>query len=74
MIYTAGRFWIEQLRIDTVELHDVLGLRFNVWTSVVLFVAALVYFVWSLRRHPGREESVYAERQDETVEPAAGTD
>jgi len=74
MIYTAGRFWIEQLRIDTVELHDVLGVRFNVWTSVVLFVAALVYFVWSLRRHPGREPQVYAESQHETVEPAAGTE
>lgn len=74
MIYTAGRFWIEQLRIDTVELHDVLGMRFNVWTSVVLFVAALAYFVWSLRRHPGREEQVYAARQDEASETPAGTE
>jgi prolipoprotein diacylglyceryl transferase len=71
MIYTAGRFWIEQLRIDTVELHDVLGMRFNVWTSVVLFLAALAYFVWSLRRHPGREPQVYAEPQDEASESAA---
>jgi prolipoprotein diacylglyceryl transferase len=74
MIYTAGRFWIEQLRIDTVELHDVLGLRFNVWTSVVLFVAAAVYFVWSQRRHPGREEQVYVESQSETIAPASETD
>ena len=28
------------LRIDDVELNDVLGLRLNVWTSIVLFVAA----------------------------------
>ena len=28
------------LRIDDVQLHDVLGLRLNVWTSIVLFVAA----------------------------------
>ena len=74
MIYTAGRFWIEQLRIDTVELHDVLGLRFNVWTSVVLFVAAAGYFVWSVRRHPGREEQVYVESQSETAAPASETD
>jgi prolipoprotein diacylglyceryl transferase len=74
MVYTAGRFWIEQLRIDTVELHDVLGLRFNVWMSVILFVAALTYFLWSLRRHPGREEQVYVEPQNETASPASETD
>jgi prolipoprotein diacylglyceryl transferase len=59
MYYTAGRGWIENLRIDNVELHDVLGLRFNVWTSIVCFTGALVYFLWSLRRHPGKEPSVY---------------
>ncbi|GAB7003797.1 prolipoprotein diacylglyceryl transferase [Nocardioides sp. AN3] len=74
MIYTAGRFWIEQLRIDTVELHDVLGLRFNVWTSLVLFVAALAFFVWSLRTHPGREEQVYVEPRSESSAPAPETD
>lgn len=63
MVYTAGRSWIEMLRIDTVELDDVLGLRFNVWTSIVLFLAAAAYFVWSRRRHPGREDSVYVEEQ-----------
>ncbi len=61
MIYTVGRAWIEMLRIDTVELEDVGGLRFNVWTSLVLFVAALIWFVISARRQPGREEQVYAE-------------
>ncbi|WP_245750151.1 prolipoprotein diacylglyceryl transferase [Nocardioides terrae] len=71
IIYTAGRFWIEQLRIDTVELHDVFGLRFNVWTSIVLFVAAVAYFVWSLRRNPGRESQVYADRPAEAPAPAA---
>ena len=40
MLYTLGRGWIETLRIDDVELNDVRGLRFNVWTSIVLFVAA----------------------------------
>ena len=59
MAYTLGRGWIEMLRIDNVELQNVGGLRFNVWTSIVLFVAAAVYFVVSSRRHPGREESVY---------------
>ena len=45
MVYTLGRGWIEKLRIDDVQLDDVLGLRLNVWTSIVLFVAAAVYFV-----------------------------
>ena len=45
MLYTLGRGWIEDLRIDPVELADVGGLRFNVWTSIVLFVGAAVYFV-----------------------------
>ncbi len=59
MAYTAGRGWIEYIRIDTVQLDDVYGLRFNVWTSIVLFVAAAAYFLWSSRRHPGREEEIY---------------
>ncbi len=56
MAYTAGRGWIEYIRIDTVQMNDVLGLRLNVWTSIVLFVLALAHFVWSSRARPGREE------------------
>lgn len=59
MTYTLGRGWIEMLRIDNVELEDVGGLRFNVWTSIVLFLLAAAYFVWSSRTRPGREEQVY---------------
>jgi prolipoprotein diacylglyceryl transferase len=59
MVYTLGRGWIEYLRIDTVELDDVAGLRFNVWTSIVLFVASAAYLVWAGRRHPGQETEVY---------------
>jgi prolipoprotein diacylglyceryl transferase len=59
MTYTLGRGLIETLRIDDVELKDVGGLRFNVWTSIVLFVAALIWFVASSRLRPGREEQVY---------------
>jgi phosphatidylglycerol---prolipoprotein diacylglyceryl transferase len=65
MIYTLGRGWIETLRIDSVELSDVGGLRFNVWTSIVLFVAALIWFVVSARRQPGREEHVYDTTPDD---------
>ncbi|MFC4784642.1 prolipoprotein diacylglyceryl transferase [Nocardioides sp. MAHUQ-72] len=71
MAYTAGRGWIEMLRIDDVELKDVGGLRFNVWTSIVLFVAAAIYFVVSSRLRPGRETEVYRpghEPEPESVE------
>ena len=71
MAYTLGRGWIEMLRIDNVELQNVGGLRFNVWTSIVLFVAAAIYFVVSLRRHPGREESVYVRDDANDGEDAA---
>jgi len=74
MIYTLGRGWIEMLRIDTVELEDVGGLRFNVWTSLVLFVAGLVWFVVSARRHPGREQQVYAEGRGPTEDLEPSTD
>ena len=73
MTYTAGRAWIENLRIDDVELDDVLGLRLNVWTALVLLVAATAYFVWAGRRHPGREEAVYDDGrgpEHDPVEPA----
>ena len=69
MTYTVGRFWIEGLRIDDVQLADVFGLRFNEWTSIVLFTLATAYFVWSRRTHPGREETVY--HRPPVTEPAA---
>ncbi|MDQ6641217.1 MAG: prolipoprotein diacylglyceryl transferase [Actinomycetota bacterium] len=61
MVYTAGRGWIESLRIDTIELNNVLGLRWGVWMSIVLFVVAAIYFVWAGRKRPGREETPYVE-------------
>jgi len=43
MAYTAGRAWIEALRID--DANRLLGLRVNDWVSLLVFLAALVYFV-----------------------------
>jgi prolipoprotein diacylglyceryl transferase len=63
MAYTAGRAWIEMLRIDTVEYEHVLGMRLNVWTSIVLFCLAAAYFVVVGRTRPGREDEVYTERR-----------
>ena len=65
----------EVFPIDQVELDNVLGLRWNVWTSIILFVAAAVYFVVSLRRNPGRETNLYRDdRYDEPDEAEPGTD
>jgi prolipoprotein diacylglyceryl transferase len=50
MAYTVGRAWIEYLRIDTA--NHILGLRLNDWTSIIVFLAALVYF---LRVKGGRQ-------------------
>ncbi|WP_017933828.1 prolipoprotein diacylglyceryl transferase [Nocardioides sp. Iso805N] len=64
MTYTVGRFWIEQLRIDTIELNDVLGLRWADWMAIILFVVAAAYFIWATIKRPGREESVYVDGRD----------
>lgn len=72
MAYTAGRGWIEMLRIDNVQMQDVFGLRLNVWTSIVLFVLAAAYFVYAGRRHPGRETSVL--RHEPEAETSPGSD
>ncbi|QYJ04771.1 prolipoprotein diacylglyceryl transferase [Nocardioides panacisoli] len=81
MAYTAGRAWIEHVRIDDVQLDDVLGLRWNVWMSIALFLLAAAYWWWSARRHPGQPESVYVDGRgpvetvaDGSAEPADDTD
>jgi len=56
--YTAGRFFIEELRIDPA--HEFGGLRLNSWVSLVLFVLSLAFFIyWQFirpRRHPEEAE------------------
>ncbi|MEV8536455.1 prolipoprotein diacylglyceryl transferase [Streptomyces sp. NPDC051211] len=58
--YCVGRGWIEYMRVD--EAHHVLGLRLNVWTSIVVFLLAVTYFVLSARLRPGRESVVEPDR------------
>jgi prolipoprotein diacylglyceryl transferase len=77
MAYTAGRGWIEMLRVDTV--NHVLGLRLNVWTSMAMFLLSTIYFVVAGRKRPGREDpaSVEPVLDDDSVRPlheAAGSD
>jgi prolipoprotein diacylglyceryl transferase len=68
LLYTLGRVWIEMLRIDDAEL--VLGLRLNVWTSILLGLTALVVSIVLARRFPTREESVRL--RPEGDDPSAG--
>jgi prolipoprotein diacylglyceryl transferase len=52
--YTVGRAGIEALRVD--DAPEILGVRFNDWVSLVVFVGAVTYIVVSARRRPGRED------------------
>jgi hypothetical protein len=52
MLYTIGRGCIEMLRTD--EANYILGLRLNVWTSVIVFVGAAFAF-WRLGRRTAEE-------------------
>lgn len=46
--YTMGRLWIEAMRIDPAEL--VLGLRLNIWTSLILMAFGAIAFWRATRR------------------------
>jgi len=56
VLYTAGRFWIEALRID--QVNEIEGFRLNNYTSAIVFVIALVWLLWLHRARPGRESVV----------------
>jgi prolipoprotein diacylglyceryl transferase len=64
MLYTVGRGIIEMLRTD--EANYVLGLRLNVWTSVIVFTgAAFAFWRFGVRaaKEPVTEEPVTDEQQ-----------
>ncbi|HEY5248342.1 MAG TPA: prolipoprotein diacylglyceryl transferase family protein [Dermatophilaceae bacterium] len=80
MLYTIGRCLIEMLRTDPANY--VLGLRLNVWTSVIVFAGSAFAF-WRLGmrsdapgagvgglQEPGADEP--AAEEPGTSEPAAG--
>lgn len=81
-MYTLGRVWIEMLRIDDAEL--VLGLRLNVWTSIIVGLGAVVAFIIIGRKHSSREASVFlaghepeddaAETEEQAAEDSAETE
>ncbi|MER6877376.1 prolipoprotein diacylglyceryl transferase family protein, partial [Amycolatopsis sp. NPDC000673] len=75
--YTVGRCWIELMRTDTA--NHILGLRVNVWTSILLFIGAMAYFVVAAKRGPreapetlrskGDERDAAVESTSDTPEP-----
>lgn len=56
LLYCSGRIWIESLRIDSA--NHILGLRLNVWTALLVGLAAFAYLVISWRMRPGREQTL----------------
>jgi hypothetical protein len=69
MAYTVGRFWIEMLRTDEATLIG--GVRLNVFTSVVVFLGALAYFLFV--KGP-REYVVPIDAPDSAPDPVAESD
>ncbi len=51
--YTAGRTWIELMRVDPA--NDIFGVRVNVWVSILVFIGAVAYFIYA-KRFGGRED------------------
>ncbi|WP_255768560.1 prolipoprotein diacylglyceryl transferase [Pseudarthrobacter sulfonivorans] len=72
MYYTLGRVWIEAMRIDEAEQINLFGIttRLNVWTSIFVFVAALVVFILiGMKGRPEPDTPYLADRG-----PVAGSD
>ncbi len=53
LLYSLGRFWIEALRIDTV--NRIGGFRLNNYTAAIAIVLALLVLLWLVKNRPGRE-------------------
>jgi len=65
MLYCVIRLPMELLRIDPA--NHLFGVRVNVWVAILVFIGALVGFVLSQRRHPGRDpDTAYRDRRRPT--------
>ena len=69
MGYTAGRAWIEALRTD--HANHFLGLRLNDWTSLVVFIGGLIWFLRHGGFHAEREATPYNVVEPEPDEAGA---
>ena len=61
MIYTAGRVWIELLRIDAAEQITFFGIttRLNVWTSPCVPGALVVFLIITFVKRGTVQDSVF---------------
>jgi hypothetical protein len=72
--YAVGRFLVESLRSD--KANEILGLRVNIWTSIVTFVGVLIFLaVAGFRRRPGDNDEPYYDghrwdREHGRIEPS----
>jgi prolipoprotein diacylglyceryl transferase len=69
--YGAGRSVFESIRIDPSEVF--LGLRTNVWAALLSIVVGIAVLIWSRRRHPGVEVSVYRPGREWVPEGLVGS-
>ncbi|HEV8558182.1 MAG TPA: prolipoprotein diacylglyceryl transferase [Actinophytocola sp.] len=72
--YTAGRTWIELMRTDTAR--HIFGVRINVWVSIIVFLAAVAYFIYAQRLGEREDLAALTAEPDETegAEPAEPAD
>ncbi|GHF85917.1 prolipoprotein diacylglyceryl transferase [Amycolatopsis bartoniae] len=75
--YTVGRFWIELLRSD--HANHILGLRVNVWTAILVFLGAMIYFFVARSRGPREDPELLrtepaGPQKTEELEPGAHRD
>jgi len=52
-LYCSARGLIETMRID--DAHHIFGIRFNVFTALIIGSLALLYLIRSSEKNPGRE-------------------
>ena len=70
--YALGRLWVESLRSDPASL--VLGVRINIWMSLITGILSLAYLAWN--RRPGSSiqvagSPIAAEDLDADEDPTA---
>jgi prolipoprotein diacylglyceryl transferase len=69
VFYSAGRAWIEPLRIDPANVF--LGIRTNEWSALLGILLGVILFIIQTRKHPGIETSIYLPGKAPAVESEA---
>jgi prolipoprotein diacylglyceryl transferase len=62
-MYTFGRFWFENLRIDAA--HTIFGFRVNAWVSLLACIGTTTWFIW-LGRHSTVDPTRYPDSTNAT--------